>query len=154
MSQLNYSFETPKAVPGGLADISFSTINSRANAENDGVMGFGMGVMNATAGKSIKLPIAAMTASTFAGVTVALPDTEQDMNGNVVVKKGRTMSVMTCGHVWARCEDDDAPSEGEKAYLIVDGDNKGTFTATEGSNVDVGAKFGNAVDEGIAEVIL
>ena len=44
------------------------------------------------------------------------------------------------------------PAYGAKAYVVVTGKDAGTFTHTEGSNVDIGATFGNAKDDGIAVV--
>ena len=155
MAQLNYSYDTPKGVAGGLADISFSTVASRANEENDGVLKFGMAVKRGTtAGTQVKKPAEGTTAADIEGIVVRHANTEEDMNGAAVVKKGATVSVLKHGAIWARLADETAPTPGAKAYVIPSGTGAGTFTATATDNLDIGATFGGEADltEGIAIV--
>ena len=140
-AQLTYGYDTPKAVPGMIADLAEIEVASRANDENDGVLKFGMGVVvGAHAGRSVKKPVSGSTAAVFEGVVVAREHTEQDMNGRVVVQKGSTVSVLKRGNIWARLADADTqPGYGATAYLIVSGDDAGCFTAASADGVDVGA---------------
>lgn len=158
-AQTNYSYSTPKGVPGGKFDIAFDEVVSRNNEDADGVMKYGIAVaQGTTAGKTVKVPTEGTTAEQIEGIVIALPNTEQDMEGNVVIKKNRTLSVMKSGNIWGRLADEEAPTAGATAYVNVAGDHVGEFTKTmtEGTTVDIGAKFGNAVDlsEGIAVIVL
>lgn len=144
-AQLTYGYDTPKAVPGLIADLADIEVLSRTNDENDGVLKFGMGVVVGTnVGRSVKKPVAASTAAAFEGVVLSREHTEQDMNGTVVVQKGSVVSVLKRGNVWVRLvEQATQPTYGATAYLVKSGDNAGCFTATSGeTTIDVGAKFG------------
>lgn len=158
-AQTNYNYSTPKGVPGGKYDIAFDEVVSRNNENDDGVMKYGMAVaQGSSAGKTVKVPVEGTTAAQIEGVAIALPNTEQDMEGNVVVKKNRTLSVMKSGNIWGRLADNTAPAAGANAYVNVKGEHAGEFTATaaDGTTVDIGAKFGNASDltTGIAVIVL
>ena len=138
-AQLDYSYTTPKGVAGGKYDIAFDEVITRKNEEADGVLKYGMAAMIGTnAGSDVKVLRAA--------------NTEQDMNGHVVVKKCASVGIVRKGRVWCRLASDAEPAYGAKAYVVVTGKDAGTFTHTEGSNVDIGATFGNAKDDGIAVV--
>ena len=119
--------------------------------------------IGADAGNGIKVPVTGTTASQIDGITIALPNTEQDMAGKVVVKKNASLSVMKKGNIWGRLAADATPTYGAKAYVIPEGDEAGTFThaadngKSDGSKVeylDIGATFGNASDDGIAVIVL
>lgn len=157
-AQLNYNYGTPKGVPGGKYDIAFDEVVSRNNENTDGVMKYGIAVAQGTAaGKTVKVPVSGTTAAQIEGVTIALPNIEQDMEGNVVIKQNRTLSVMKSGNIWGRLADETAPTAGAAAYVVVSGDHAGEFTATSGeTTVNIGAKFGNEADltAGIAVVVL
>lgn len=165
-AQTNYNYSTPKGVPGGKFDIAFDEVITRRNESNDGVMKFGMAVaQGTTAGKTVKVPASTDTADKIEGVAIALPNTEQDMAGNVIVKKDVSLSVMRKGNIWGRLADENAPTAGATAYVIQTGDNAGEFTASadngeEGNDkveyLNIGAKFGNAcdLDAGIAVIVL
>lgn len=128
-AQLDYSYRTPKGVPGGKFDIAFDEVVSRNNENEDGVMKYGMAVATgATAGKTVKVPVSGTTAAQIEGVAIALPNTEQDMEGNVVVKKNRPLSVMKKGNIWGRLAHLATPTYGSTAYVVVDGDYAGCFT--------------------------
>ena len=154
-AQLDYGFSTPKGVPGGKFDLAVDEVVTRSNDENDGVMRYGLAVaVGANAGKSVKLPVAATTAAEIEGIAVALPTTEQDMSGKVIIKKDAVLGVMKKGNIWGRLAADVTPTYGAKAYVVVDGDDAGAFPTTESGNLDIGATFGNASDDGIAVIVL
>lgn len=154
-AQLNYNYSTPKGVPGGKFDITFDEVITRNNEEEDGVMKYGLAVATGTtAGTTVKKPVAGTTAEQIEGIAVALPNTEQDMEGNVIVKKGRPLSIMRKGNIWGRLASGVTPTAGAKAYVVVSGDDAGAFTTESSSAVDIGAVFGNASDDGIAVIVL
>ena len=85
------------------------------------------------------------------------------MNGNVVVKKNASLSIMKSGSIWGRLASGAKATYGAKAYVVPSGDDAGTFThaadngRSDGSKVeylDIGATFGNASDDGIAVIVL
>lgn len=146
--QLNYNYGTPKAIPGQKADISpIDVVVARLNTEDDGDIRFGMAVAPATGkeNSAIALPTGATTE--IAGVVLHGQNYEQDMSGAVIIKKNDTLGVIRKGHVWARLKDNETePKYGTKAYVVINGDGVGCFTATEdvGNTLDIGATFGNA----------
>lgn len=154
-AQLNYGFDTPKGVPGGKFDLSFDEVATRMNEAEDGVLKYGMAVaVGTTPGTTVKVPVAGTTAAQIDGIVLCHPNTEQDMNGNVVVKKNASLSVMRKGHVWGRLATDVTPTYGVTAYVVVSGADAGTFTTASEGNVDIGAKFGKHTDDGIAVIEL
>ena len=158
-AQLNYNYGTPKGVPGGKFDIAFDEVVTRKNENEDGVMKYGLAVAVGTdVGNGIKVPVTGTTAAQIEGITIALPNTEQDMAGKVVVKKNASLSVMKKGNIWGRLATGASPT-----YVIPEGDEAGTFThaadngKSDGGKVeylDIGATFGNASDDGIAVIVL
>ena len=163
-AQLNYNYDTAKGVPGGKAYIDFDKVVTRRNENEDGVMKFGMAVATgASAGYGVKVPVTGTTAAQIDGVVVALANTEHDMNGNVVVKKNASLSIMKSGSIWGRLASGAKATYGAKAYVVPSGDDAGTFThaadngLSDGSKVeylDIDATFGNASDDGIAVIVL
>lgn len=154
-AQLNYKYETPKALPGMKADISVDVVVSRSNEAADGVMKYGLAVATGTAvGTGVAMVGSSTTADKIEGVVVCHANTEQDMSGNVVVKKGSTLSVMTFGKIWGRLAADVTPVPGATAYVATTGTDAGCFTNEAG--LDIGAVFGNFydVEDGIGVVIL
>ncbi len=155
-AQMNYSYDTPKGVPGGKFGIGFDEVVTRMNEETDGVLKFGMGVVVGTdAGTTIKKPAAA--SDVFEGVAVCSANTEQDMDGKVHIAEGHSVPVMKRGMIWARLADSTAPAYGAAAYLVASGDDAGAFTATKSaSTIDAGVTFGADcdVDNGIATIVL
>ena len=154
-AQTNYNYGTPKGVAGGKVDLNHEIVNSRMNEAEDGVLKYGMAVaIGATPGSTVKVPVEGTKADQIEGVVLAHANTEQDMKGNVVVKKGVSLSIMKEGTVWGRLATGVTPVYGAKANVVVSGADAGTFTtATEGT-VDIGATFGKYTDDGIAVIIL
>ena len=154
-AQLNYNYGTPKGVPGGKYDIAFDEVVTRKNENENGVMKYGMAVATGTnAGKSVKVPAEGVTKEQIEGVAIALPNTEQDMNGNVIVRKNASLSIMKKGNIWGRLATGATPTYGATAYVVASGDDAGTFTDAAEGNLDIGATFGNASDDGIAVIVL
>ena len=153
MAQLNYGYGTPKGVAGGKVDLTWDEVVTRMNEEEDGVMKFGMAVAVGTSeGTTVKVPASA--SAKIEGVVLYHPNTEQDMNGKVIVKKNVSVGVLRKGHVWGRLATGVTPTYGAKAYVVASGTDAGTFTTASEGTIDIGAKFGNAVDGGIAVIEL
>ncbi len=154
-AQTNYNYSTPKGVPGGKVDLSLDEVITRINEAEDGALKFGMAVAVGTApGSNVNVPGADTTAEKIEGVVLYHPNTEQDRNGKVIVRKNASLGIMHRGHVWARTAAGVTPVYGEKAYVCLSGDDAGTFTNAADGALDIGATFGNASDDGIAVVIL
>lgn len=154
-AQKDYTYSTPKGVPGGKADISFDEVITRINEAEDGELKFGMAAaVGSMPGSNVMVPKEDTTAEKIEGVVLCHPNTEQDRKGNVIVRKDATVGIMRKGHIWGRVADGAAPAYGEKAYVSVSGDAAGTFTNAAGGAVDIGAVFGSESDGGIAVIIL
>lgn len=154
-AQTNYNYGTPKGVAGGKVNLFHDEVIARMNEEKDGVLKFGMAVaVGATPGSTVKIPVAGTTAEQIEGVVLAHANTEQDMNGKVVVKKDTSLSIMTEGAVWGRLATGVTPVYGAKAYVVVSGEDAGTFTTASEGTVDIGATFGKDTDDGIAVIVL
>lgn len=159
-AQLDYGYSTPKGVAGGKYDIAFDEVITRKNEEADGVLKYGMAAMVGTnAGSGVKVPVTGCTADKIEGIVLRAANTEQDMGGHVVVKNNASVGIVRRGHVWGRIASDAVPAYGAKAYVVVTGEDAGTFThldkqTGEGTpaNVDIGATFGNAKDDGITVI--
>ena len=130
-AQLKYSQSTPKGVPGGKFDISYDEVVSRVNQEaEDGVLKFGMAAQTATdAGIGVKVPVSGATASQIEGLVLRSGVTERDLQGRVNIRSGATVGVMTRGRAWGRIASDAVPVSGQKAYVVLDGDEAGSFTS-------------------------
>lgn len=154
-AQLNYGFSTPKGVAGGKVDLADDIVISRTVEAEDGAFKFGMAVAIGTnAGDGIKMVSSSTAAKDVEGVLLHAANTEQDMNGKVVIKKGTTQSVMKKGHVWGRLAADAEATYKQPAYVVASGDDAGCFTNVADGNVDIGAVFGNISDTGIAVIEL
>ena len=154
-AQLDYGYSTPKGVPGGKVDISYDEVITRRNEEADGVLKYGMAAMVGTArGTGVKVPTAGTTAEQIEGIVLHAANTEQDMKGRVVVPNNASVGILRRGRIWGRTASDAAPAYKAKAYVVVDGGDAGTFTDKAEGNVDIGARFGGASDDGIAVIEL
>lgn len=154
-AQMNYNYGTPKGVPGGKVDISFDEVITRTNEADDGALKFGIAAaIGSKPGLNVTVPIAGTTANQIEGIVLCHPNTEQNANGKVVVKKNVSVGIVKKGHVWGRIASGITPAYGGKAYVSVTGVDAGTFTNVSEGALDIGAVFGNEVDDGIAVVIL
>lgn len=152
-AQLDYGYGTPKGVAGGKADIAYDEVITRKNEEADGVLKYGMAAMvGAAKGTGVKVPVSGTTAEQIEGIVLHAANTEQDMKGRVVVPNNASVGILRKGRIWGRTASDATPTYNAKAYVVVDGDDAGTFTDKAEGTVDIGARFGNASDDGIAVI--
>ena len=100
----------------------------------------------------MKVPTAGTTADQIEGIVLHAANTEHDMKGKVVVPNNASGGILRKGRIWGRIAPDATPTYKAKAYVVVDGDDAGTFTDKAEGNVDIGARFGNASDDGIAVI--
>lgn len=142
-AQTTYNQATPRGVAGGLVDLSAHAVNTRINGQTDASLKFGMGVVQgSTPGSDIKIPAAGATAEKFEGITVNGYTNEMDMEGAVAISPGAAIGVLQYGKIWARIKSGDAPAYGDKAYLIINGDDAGLFTKTSGGDtVEIPCRF-------------
>lgn len=157
-AQMNYSFSTPKGVAGGLYDISNHEVVTRLNEEEDGKLGFGIGVVRGiNSGQSVKLPDVYSISNQFEGIVINGVNVEQDMLGKVIVKKDSSIGVLRTGKVWVKVSDSTQNVKyGDNLHLIVSGPESGFFTnkAEDGSTLVIKGKFIGEVDNGIVPILL
>lgn len=129
-AQLNYDYGTPKGIPGGKADLNtFEMVNTRSNEEPTGNLKYGMAVFTGSQrGYSVKKAVTGVDKSDFEGVVVAQANTEHDLEGNVNIRNGATLSVMRRGRIWGRISPECKPEYGKTAYVVLDGEYAGCFT--------------------------
>lgn len=156
-AQTRYGYATPIGAPGGIVDLAPYAIDTFLNDEENGVLKFGMGVVQGSKpGVNIALPAAGATADKFEGIATNNRTTEYDMDGRVFVRKGVGVGVMRYGRIYVRVKEGDAPEYGDALLLIVNGDDAGCFTSTEdsGNTIAVNGRFLGGVDNGVAPVEL
>lgn len=155
MVQTTYKYSTPLGQPGGLVDLSWHEIDSFANQENDGVMKFGMGVVQGTtAGKQVKIPVAASTAAVFEGIVVNKPASENTMTGGTVIKKTATVGVMRYGRIYGLLATSVTPTYGAAVYMVKSGNDAGCFTTSSDGTIAIKGRFLGAGADGIAPIEL
>lgn len=152
-AQTKYSFSTPLAVAGGIADLSDYAISSRTCEADTGVLKPGMGVVvGASAGKTVKAVAAGDTAAKFEGVVVNGMTTQYDLDGKMRIEKGATVGVMEHGKIWVRIPENVTIAYGDDVYLVLTGDDAGLFTNSKTATdtaltfVQVKARFIGAAD--------
>lgn len=156
-AQTRYGYATPIGAPGGIVDLAPYAIDTFLNDEENGVLKFGMGVVQGSKpGVNIALPAVGATADKFEGIATNNRTTEYDMDGRVFVRKGVGVGVMRYGRIYVRVKEGDAPEYGDALLLIVNGDDAGCFTSTEdsGNTIAVNGRFLGGVDNGVAPVEL
>lgn len=138
-AQLDYGYGMSKGVPGGKYDLSLDEVITRTNEEEDGVLRFGMAAMIGTMpGTTVKVPGAEATAEKIEGVVLHAANTEQDRRGRAIVPNNASVGIMAHGKIWGRTSSDAVPVYGNKAYVVVDGDEAGSFTS---ASTEVSAYF-------------
>lgn len=131
-AQTRYSHSSPIGAAGGIADLAPYAIDTFLNEEDSGVLKFGVGVVSGSKpGINITLPTHSSDIGDFEGVTVNNRTTEQDLEGNLHIRKGASVGVMRFGRIYVRIADECKPEYGEPVYLIVNGDEAGCFTNEE-----------------------
>ena len=157
MVQTTYKYSTPLGQPGGLVDMSWHEIDSFHNENEDGVMKFGMGVVRGTtAGKQVKVPVAASTSATFEGVVVNKPASENQMfDGGPQIRNKATVGVMRYGRIYGLLATGITPAYGDAVYLVKSGDDAGCFTNASGDTaIAIKGRFLGTGADGIAPIEL
>jgi len=147
MPQLNYNYQPPIGIAGGLYDLSPHAINSRANGETTlGAMRYGMGVVQGdTPGVNVAVPTSSSTIEEFEGISMTGFTNQMNMAGQVVIYPQGTVGVLRWGRAWARVEENITINYGDPVYLITSGANTGLFTNDAGGattpNLAINAMF-------------
>ena len=128
-AQNKYGFSTPIGAAGGIVDLAPYAIDTFLNEEENGVLNFGVGVVQGSKpGVNVALPETATTVGDFEGITTNNRTTQYDLDGNLEVRKGASVGVMRYGRVYGRVVDGVVTAYGDPVYLITDGYNCGKFT--------------------------
>lgn len=140
-AQTRYGFSTPIGAAGGIVDLAPYAIDTFLNKEANGVMKFGVGVVQGDKpGINIALPTNATTVAVFEGITTNNRTTEYDVDGNLAIRKGASVGVMRYGRIYGRVAAGIEPEYGDSVYLITSGDEAGCFinraAVTSGENAD------------------
>ena len=153
--QLNYSYQTAKGVPGGLADIAPYAIVSRVNGEETaGALKFGMGAVQGTnPGKDILLPDSESAADKFEGVVMTSFTQQQEMYGGIKLQPKAAVGILRYGCAWVRVAPDIAINYGDQLYLVIDGDNAGYFTNDADDGIAVNGRFVSETDNGAIAMV-
>lgn len=142
--QNSYNYSTPKGIPGGLYDQSAHVVDTRINEAENGVLRFGMGVMQGSSpGSNITIPAAGGIATKFEGVAVNGFTQQQDLEGKVSLNKNQSVGVLRHGRIYARLAPEVSPAYGDTVHLVVSGDHAGLFTNTENAEntIPIHAKY-------------
>lgn len=139
-----YSQQTPKGTAGSLYDLTSHVVDSFMNEEEDGAMGYGVGVVvGSTPGANCKLPAAGATADQFLGIVMNGGTNEMNMNGVVNIPNGCSLSVMRQGRIWAKLASEQTPAYGGAVHLVINGTDVGCLkTAADSTNtIQIPARF-------------
>jgi len=143
-AQTSYGYFTVKGAPGGIYDLAPYAIDTFLNEENNGVMSFGIGVVQGTnVGKGIAIPDSNSTAAKFEGVTTNNRTTERDLDGNLRVLKGAPVGVMRYGRIYVKCDSNAAAAYGKALYMVKD---TGEFTDSSSSTIALKGRFLSEAD--------
>lgn len=146
-AQTHYGYNTPIGAAGGIVDLTPHAIDTFLNEAENGVMKFGVGVVQGSIpGTNVNLPAAGATAAKFEGIVVNGRTTEYDMDGKLALRKGVAVGVMRYGRIYGRVAADVKPAYGEAVYMIASGEEAGCFTNVADGNVAVKARFLGTVD--------
>ena len=143
-AQTTYSYSTPIGQAGGIFDLYPHGISAFTNEANDGVMKYGMAAVASTTsgkvGKAVKTG-----AGTFVGVVNNRRTTENDMYGNVIIRKGATVGVMRWGRCYVLLDENAEPAVNGKVYFTSDG----LFTNASSGNTEVAGIFLTTKQNGV-----
>ena len=154
-AQSNYSFSTPIGQAGGIYDLAPYEVDAFNNESNDGVVKFGMGVVQGTAaGKQVKAPVSGSTAAVFEGIVTNRRTTENAIDGGVAVKKGATLGVMRYGRIFGLLATSVTPTYGAAVYMVKSGDDAGCFTTSSDGTIAIKGRFLSGASDGIALIEL
>lgn len=154
-AQTRYGYSTQRGIPGGLFDLTCYTIDTRANEEENGKLMYGMGVVcGSVPGSNIKLPAEGATVETFEGITVNGMTQQFDLDGKLFIRKGQHVGVIRNGRIYGRLAKDVTVAYGEKACLVISGDDAGKFTNVADGALAVGKFVSVDNTDGIAVIEL
>ena len=149
-AQTVYSFSTPIGQAGGIYDLAPYAVDAFCNEADNGVMKFGMGVVEGTKpGENVKVG-----SGDFEGIVTNRRTTENAILGGVVLNKGCTVGVMRYGRIYGLLATNAEPAYGDAVYLVTSGDDAGCFTPTSTNNTAVKGRFLSAASDGIALIEL
>lgn len=172
-AQTIYKFFPSRGVAGGIVNLQPYAIDSYVNEEPYGVMEYGVGVVQGTTDKQIKLPTSGSAAADFLGVTVNNRTTEYNIMGELDIWNKYAVGVMRYGRIYVKVKIASTSTAadgstvytytdvatGDPAYFILEGTgNIGRFTNQAGlestpDGVAINARFASAQDEnGIAQL--
>lgn len=158
MAQTRYGYTTPIGAAGGIVDIAPYAIDTFLNEEDNGVMKFGVGVVQGSnPGVNIAMPETGATAAKFEGITTNNRTTEYNVDGTLTVNKGASVGVMKYGRIYGRVATGATPAYGDALYLVISGDEAGYFTNEAGDTaIAVKGRFLGGVDSasGVASIEL
>ena len=145
-AQTTYGFKTAAGAAGGIVDLAPYKIDTFINKEATGTMKFGYGVIRHS-GNICKLPVAGTTADKFLGIVVNNRSTELNLEGGVYIREKAALGVMRFGGIYAKVASGLTIAAGDKAYLIISGDDAGKFTnVSGGTTIAVNGVFEGAAD--------
>ncbi|MBR3973007.1 MAG: hypothetical protein IKJ99_03505 [Oscillospiraceae bacterium] len=146
-AQTHYGYNTPIGAAGGIVDLAPHAIDTFLNEAENGVLKFGVGVVQGTKpGINVNLPASGATAAKFEGIVVNGRTTEYDMDGKLALRNGVSVGVMRYGRIYGRIAADVKPAYGETVYMIASGEEAGCFTNSADGNVAIKARFLGGVD--------
>ncbi len=147
-AQTRYGYSTPIGATGGIVDLAPYSVDTFLNSEENGVMKFGLGVVQGDKpGINIALPADGATAAEFEGITTNNRTTEYNMDGKLHVRQGAAIGVMRYGKIYGRVADGVEPDYGEPVYLVASGEEAGCFTNAAEGNVAIKARFLGGIDK-------
>lgn len=148
-AQTRYGYPMPIGAAGGIVDTAPYSIVSRINEEAAGSMKYGIGVVQGSKpGSNVVIPTQDATVAKFEGISVNNHHTERDLEGELSIRKGATVGVMTYGKVYARVADGVTPAYGDSVFVITEGEEAGYVTnaAGETATIAIKARFIGTVD--------
>ena len=149
-AQTVYSFSTPIGQAGGIYDLAPYAVDAFCNEADNGVMKFGMGVVEGTKpGETVKVG-----SGDFEGIVTNRRTTENAILGGVVLNKGCTVGIMRYGRIYGLLAANEAPAYGDAVYLVTSGDDAGCFSKTSTNNTAIAGRFLGGAHDGIALIEL
>ena len=151
MAQLDYGYNIPAGLPGGIYDLSDKKIVTRRIDENvETKPGLGL-VVGTTAGETAAAPTSSSTADDFEGIFVhGSKNMENDMDGVAATGGYESIGIMQKGRIWALIVDTATISYKAGVALIVEGDNAGKFTSTDDTS-ETTVTLSDAVFTGVSD---
>ena len=151
--QTSYGYSPNRGIAGGIYDMYHYNVDSRYNEEANGVLRYGVGVVQGSIpGSNVALPTSASTAAEFEGVVVNGFTTQHDLEGKVFIPNNQNVGVMRNGRIWVRLVSEAEVAYGDAVCMATDGDEAGFFSNTGG--VELAGRFIGAANNGLAPIEL